>query len=184
MISIKSFNSSYNIIKLILPCGESQLSNNLLTNFLVENYNFLNYKDFFQDFSRLTFFLRKYNLLLRVLLYLPDSKSEDNQYYFFIKSFESSFFLKNFLFNQDSFDKKYNNTMNLILHIDFLNLIKINLILFLLNQLFFDFKINLIHFRSFFQSFIGYINSFQFIFLTINGFLTLINKKNFIIKNY
>lgn len=189
MFFIQNYNSSFNSIKLILPCGP-QTSNNLLINFLVESYNFLNYKDFFEEFSKVTSVFASYNLLVRVILFLsPTIPGSKSVFSFFIKSFNSSFFVKNFLLKD--FALSYNQRKQQVIEvtINYIILLKICIILVYLNFSSIIFKNNILNlnfFKQFIKSFINFLFSFQFHFFLIEKNLVFFEKKfvNYIFPSF
>lgn len=93
-IILKNFNSSYSVIKLILPAGKATRTPLLSTIFT--QYNFESANDFYEKFNDFTKFLSS-DILLPVFLYLPDSNSINDNFLFYVKSPNSYFLLKKLL---------------------------------------------------------------------------------------
>jgi len=94
-IILRNFNFSNNFLKLVLNAGSAKKTPLLLTIF--NQYNFTtNSEEFFNKFNNLTSFLSK-DILLQVILYIPDSFSFNNSFLFYIKAPNSYFLLKKLL---------------------------------------------------------------------------------------
>ena len=92
---LSNYNSPYNPLKLVLPAGLAKNTPTLLT--LFSQYDFLDPTEFFDSFNNLTSHLKDFDILVRVILFLPDYRSEDDFFYFLVKTFETSFFISNFI---------------------------------------------------------------------------------------
>lgn len=177
-----NFNSSFSCVKLILPAGSTEVR--IISNILIENYNFLNYTDFFKDFALLTSSFSKFNILFRVFLFVPDSKSDSPNYFFFIKNINSKYLFLNFLFINSLIcnNSKKNNIYNFKIKFDNILLYKIVLILsFFININIGNFK-NLLFLKVFklnLKMFINYIYSFQFLYFFIDNNFICLNRRYF-----
>ena len=170
---LKNFDSSFNVLKLILPAGNASRTPLLITIF--NQYNFDLYNDFFDQFNKLTSFLSS-DILLPVFLYLPDSDSTNNTFSFYIKSPTSYFLLKKLIHNPKSL--KISDT-SCIIFLNIIDLFKISLIksIFLSIIIPGKFKFQLNSLRKSFLSLKGQLRSIQSISLNEVAFS---NKQFFI----
>ena len=176
-IILKNFNSSFNVIKLVLPAGRAVRTPLLSTIFTQYNFELAN--NFFEKFNNLTNFL-SIDILLPVFLYLPDSDSIDDNFFFFIKSPTNYFLLKKLIFFPIL---DYNNkNFSIIFFFNIVNLFKIALIkaIFLNVIIPNSFTLYYYNIRNFFLSLKGQLKSIQN--LTLNNIY--LSSKNFLICLY
>jgi len=172
-IILRNFDFSNNFLKLVLKAGSASKTPLLLTIF--NQYNFSGFNDFFDKFNNLTSFLSK-DILLPIILYIPDTLSYNNSFLFYIKSPNSFFLLRKTLF------LNLQTKLNLFYFINILDLFKIailkSVVLSTLDNIKFIFYFKYI--KSIFFSLKGCLNSIQS--LNINN--SIFSRKFFYINLY